>query len=216
MGVHVEDERKPRFRGRGVAVTFFLARYLMGDNDVSDRQLAATCTLLTTLASELRAGEPVSMKINFSGWTRTFPRRSEGRKIYARDWLKLRLPLADGTQASVAIRGVVKRKTRLLRKHVKHTDQLTERLTITFTPPQGATFAIQTEPKVPRVAGLKLVRSEVKARRASFVFRTRVPLRRQRVHGGWALVKPGELLDGETLLSAFRQSHRAAKDATAG
>lgn len=199
-----------------VGIFALVAAWAYGTEDVSDRQLATICTVLSTFASELRGNRPVSLLADFTGLDKTPATKDGPRKIYRHAWLRLELPLADGTMARVQATSSLKRKSRAKRKYTKHKDQLSEELTVHLIPPKGKTLSTMQAVPRPKLAGLNLVRAQVKPRQAVFVFRSRAPLRRVHGRGGWSLAHGGDLLDGHKVVAALIQSYKATATANRG
>ncbi len=199
-----------------VGIFGLVAAWAYRTEDVSDRQLAAICTVLSTFAPELRGNRPVSLLADFTGLEKTPATKDGARKIYRHAWLRLELPLADGTMARVQATSSLKRKSRAKRKYTKHKDQVSEELTVHLIPPKGKTLSAQQKVPRPKLAGLNLVRAQVKPRQAIFIFRSRAPLRRIHGRGGWSLAHGGDLLDGHKVVAALIQSYKATATANRG
>jgi len=199
-----------------VGVFGLIAAWAYRTEDVSDRQLAAICTVLSTFASELRPKRPVNLAADFTGLEKTPATKDGARKIYRHDWLRLELPLADGTTARIQASSSLKRKSRAKRKYTKHKDQVSDQLTIQLIPPKGKRLSAEGKTPRPQLDGLTLTRAQVKPRQATFTFRSRSPLRRVHGRGGWSLMSAGDLIDGHKVVAAVIQSYKATATAHRG
>jgi hypothetical protein len=206
-----------------VAIACGIMAVVVSAQDIEDRQLEVISGVLTTFAPELRANRPVSVQADFTSLHKTTPRSSEKlagglfvMNVHAYEWrhpwLRLALPLADGSTARLELSTQLKRKTKQKRKYTKITDKLVDQLTVQLLPPKGKSFATGRKTHRPNIPGLTMTRAVAKPNAAAFTFRSPTA-QRYRTRAGWSSAGTELLFGSAQVVSALIHTYQAVASA---
>ncbi len=197
--------------GMLVAVLFTILMFVMRARakrfDLDDRKLAAVEHLLGVLSADIKPNAVVGLSLDFRGYFRPDARAANGG--FARKWLAVRLPFADGSSAELSVATHCKRKTRRKNKYTKIKDRVFEELVIELRPPRGAALAPDAAARAqPRVHPMRCSAGPKSLR---VVLRTPPALRLYT--GSWNAQGLERLVDGPAAVGALIRAHRAMRSA---
>ncbi len=197
--------------------------------DMDDRKLDAALRPLIVLGPDLKAGRPFLVDVDFHAYDQLAPddERKEGgagmfsygvtHRRWQHPWLRMQLPLIDGTLAEVNVLTQAKRKSKPKRKYTKHKERLVELLAVRLKLPQPLDVqqAARLQERLTQGAGGQRVRSvKVGGDKVEVSFAT-PPAGRQRLRGGWQAQGLETLVDGETIVRAVMRTVKATQAARA-
>ena len=211
--------------GSAAFVGACIIRVIAGRKDVEDRKLDVICRLVDTLSPDVDPKRSMQIHVDFRACDRTSPidkttkwYSSSGQLVYQVDWLKLRLPLLDGSSVAIEASQTCKRKQKAKRKYTKKKDRVHEMLTVTLTPPKGFFFDQKKTTSLQKVLGgfagdvpkLQLRGAKIRPKVATVAFRTTGSMRVYNRYGWQGSINEG-LLGDQSTLRAVIVSCRAAR-----
>lgn len=196
-------------------VPLYLWRAYLLAHDLENRRLHAARYVLEVLEPEL-ADVPFKLRLDFKGVHKTAARtdvRSGSTALrYKLTWLRMDLPLLDGSVIEVAARTRLHRKVRPRRRYTKIKERLSDELVIALRPRPGLILDGSTQALRARLEGhptLRLAACSLDASgRVVFTFHTPTAGRMQD-RSGWKSENLEALLDGRKVLEAIIACHAA-------
>jgi len=200
----------------GIGIYLFVRRKKFDKVDVDDRRLEVFTGMLRTLAPELKPKKAITVGLDFTAHTRHARSSVQNASEYEQQWLSLKLPLQDGSQALVTVTLQVKERRSPKRKYTKIKLKQREQVVVRLTPASGKTFS--PNPRAHQVAGrvvsgLTLRQARVEPQEACFTWSSWVSIN-TRHRGGWAAQAPP--LDSRHLVATLIVSYKLARTAELG
>ncbi len=183
--------------------------------DMDDRKLDAAFRPLVVLGPDLKRGVPFEVFTNFFAYDNAHAPDAAGR--FDQQWLRLQLPMIDGSVVLASVRLRSKRKVKYKRKGTKRTEKLSEQLAVTVklgggrAIPPGAVDSLRPSASRSDPGGMRVRSLKGEGRRLTMVFETPVATH----HNGFPQ-NFDKLVDGQKIVDAIVRAHRVAMAASGG